>query len=122
MVHGDSKKFQKRTTFNKVFLEKGYHIANNPPNDRYKIGLTSIVEIIFDKKPSFAANTNARTANIADKGVAISEPNQKLVNELITQIKIQKFQKCKVYASFMDIILGAHIFYHLKFCLFSFQN
>lgn len=102
------KSSKKKTTFNKVFLEKGYHIANNLPNDQYKIGLTSIVEIIFDKKPSFAANTNARTANIAAKGVAISE--------------YQKFQKCKVYASFMDIILDAHIFYHLKFCLFSFQN
>ena len=50
--------------------------------------LTSMAEIISDKKPSSAANTNARTANIADKGVPISEPNQKLLNELITQIKI----------------------------------
>ena len=75
------------------------------------------------RKPSSASNTNAKTTNIAGKVVAISEPNQQLVTELITQINIQKFQKCKVYASFMDIIWGANICcYHLKFSLFSFQN
>ena len=63
--------------------------------------LTSMAEIISDKKPSSAANTNARTANIADKGVPISEPNQKLLNELITQINSRKFSK----------FLGVCIFY-----------
>ena len=53
-----------------------------------------MVEIIVDKEPSSTSNTNAKTTNIDGKGVAISEPNQQLVTELITQVNIQKIPKC----------------------------
>lgn len=65
-----------------------------------------MVEIFFNDKSDSAANTTAKTVTVAGKGVALSETFQQLANELLKTI-IQKFQKCKVHSSFMNIIWGA---------------
>lgn len=68
-----------------------------------------MVEIFFNNKSDSASNTTAKTVTVAGKGVALSETFQQLANELLKTI-IQKFQKCKVYSSFMNIIWGAIFF------------
>ena len=50
MAYGKYKDLQRRTQSDKVLKGKAFAIANNPKNDGYQRGLTSMVYLFFDKK------------------------------------------------------------------------
>ena len=72
-----------------------FEIASDPKYDGYQRGLASMVYKFFDKKSS-------------GSGVAATEPNYQLANELHKQI-IRKFKKQKVYSCFTDNIWGVDL-------------
>ena len=86
MAYGKSKDLTKRTQSDKVLRDKAFKIASDPKYDGYQRGLASMVYKFFDKKSS-------------GSGIAATEPNYQLANELHRQI-IRKFKKRKVYSSF----------------------
>ena len=83
MAYGESKDLAKRTQSDKVLRDKAFKIASDPKYDGYQRGLASMVYKFFDKKSS-------------GSGVAATEPNYQLANELHRQI-IRKFKRRKVY-------------------------
>ena len=90
MAYGKSKDIATRTQSEKNLRDKAFKIASDPKWDGYQRGLASMVYKFFDK-------TSSRS------GVAATEPNYQLVNELYKQI-IRKFKKRKIYSSFRDNI------------------
>ena len=90
MAYGKSKDIARRTQSEKNLRDKAFKIASDPKWDGYQRGLASMVYKFFDK-------TSSRS------GVAATEPNYQLVNELYKQI-IRKFKKRKIYSSFRDNI------------------
>ena len=90
MAYGKSKDIARRTQSEKNLRDKAFKIASDPKWDGYQRGLASMVYKFFDK-------TSSRS------GVAATEPNYQLVNELHKQI-IRKFKKRKIYSSFRDNI------------------
>ena len=90
MAYGKSKDIARRTQSEKNLRDKEFKIASDPKWDGYQRGLASMVYKFFDK-------TSSRS------GVAATEPNYQLVNELYKQI-IRKFKKRKIYSSFRDNI------------------
>ena len=95
MVYGKSKHLTKRTQSNKVLKDKAFEIVSDPKYDGYQWGLASMVYKFFDKKSS-------------GSGVAVTEPNYQLANELHRQI-IRKSKKKKVHSSFRDNIKGVDL-------------
>ena len=79
----------------KVLRDKVFKIASDPKYDPYQRGLESMVYKFFNKKSS-------------GSGIAATEQNYQLVNELHKQI-IRKFEKIKVYSSFRDNIWGVDL-------------
>ena len=95
MAYGKSKDLAKRTQSDKVLTDKAFKIASDPKYDGYQRGLASMVYKFFNKKSS-------------GSGVAATEPNYQLANELHRQI-IRKFKRRKVYSSFRDNIWGVDL-------------
>ena len=95
MAYGKSKDLVKRTQSEKVLREKAFKIASDPKYDGYQRGQASIVYKIFDKKSS-------------GSGVAATEPNHQLANELQKQI-IRKVKRRKVYSFVRDNIWGVDL-------------
>ena len=83
MAYGESKDLAKRTQSEKNLRDKAFEIASDPKCGGYQRGLSSMVYKFFDK-------TSSRS------GVAATEPNYQLANELYKQI-IRKFTKRKIY-------------------------
>ena len=83
MAYGKSKDLAKRTQSEKNLRDKAFEIASDPKCGGYQRGLSSMVYKFFDK-------TSSRS------GVAATEPNYQLANELYKQI-IRKFTKRKIY-------------------------
>ena len=83
MAYGKSKDLAKRTQSEKNLRDKAFEIASGPKCGGYQRGLSSMVYKFFDK-------TSSRS------GVAATEPNYQLANELYKQI-IRKFTKRKIY-------------------------
>ena len=50
MAYGDFKDLNRRTTSDKILLDKAFNIAKNPKYDGYQSGLASIVYKSFDKE------------------------------------------------------------------------
>ena len=50
MAYGDFKDLNRRTTSDKILLNKAFNIAKNPKYDGYQSGLASIVYKSFDKE------------------------------------------------------------------------
>ena len=98
MAYGKSNDLAKRTQSDKFFAFK---IASDPKYDGYQRGLASTVYMFFDKTSSSIDKTSA-------SGVAATEPNYQLANELYKQI-IRIFQKRRVYSSFRDDICGVDL-------------
>ena len=84
MAYAKSKHLAKRTQSHKFLRDKAFKIVSDPKHDGYQRGLVSMVYKFFDK-------TSSRN------GVAVTEPNDQLANELHRQIT-RKFKKRKVYA------------------------
>ena len=95
MAYGKSKDLTKSTQSDKVLRDKEFEIASDPKYDGYQRGLVSMVYKLFDKKSS-------------GSGVAVTEPNYQLANELHRQI-FRKFKKRKVYSSFRDNVWGVDL-------------
>ena len=95
MAYGKSKDLAKRTQSDKVLRNKAFKIASDPKYDGYQRGLTSMVYKFFDKKTS-------------GSGVAATEPNYQLGNELHRQI-IRKFFKKEKFINHSKTIFGALI-------------
>ena len=95
MAYGKSKYLTKRTQSDKVLRDKTFKIASDPKYDGYQRGLAAMVYKFFDKKCSAS-------------GVAATEPNCKLANELHKQI-IRKCKRRKVYSWFRDNIWGVDL-------------
>ena len=79
MAYGKSKDLTKTTQSDKVLKDKAFKIASDAKYDGYQRGLASTVSKFFDKKSS-------------GSGVAVTEPNCKLANELHRQI-IKKYKR-----------------------------
>ena len=77
MAYGKSKELVKKTQSDKVLRDKAFKIASDSKYDGYQRGLASMVYKFFDKKSS-------------GSGIAATEPNYQLANELHKQI-IRKF-------------------------------
>ena len=69
MPYGKSKDLVERTQSDKVLIDKALKIASDPKYDGYQRGLASILYKFFDKKSSRS-------------GVAATEPNYQLANEV----------------------------------------
>ena len=95
IAYSKSKDLAKKTQSDKVLRNKAFKITSDPKYDGYQRGLASMVYKFFDKKSS-------------GSGVAVTEPNYQLANELHRQI-IRKFKKRKVYSSFRDNIWGVDL-------------
>ena len=74
---------------NKFLRDKAFKIESDPKYDGYQRGLDSMIYKLFDKKSSGSGFAN--------------EPNYELASELHKPI-VKKFNKRKVYASFIDNI------------------
>ena len=83
MAYEDFKDLKKITQSDKVLRDKAFKIVSDPKYDGYQRGLAPMVYKFFDKKPS-------------GSGVAATEPNYQLANEIHKQI-IRKFKRRKVY-------------------------
>ena len=95
MAYGESKDLAKRTQSDKDLRDNAFKIASDPKYDGYQRGLASMVYKLFDKKSS-------------GSGVAATEPNYQLENELHRQI-IRKFKKKKIYSLFRDNLWGVDL-------------
>ena len=83
MAYGKSKDLADRTKSDNVLREKAFKIASDPKYDYYLRGLAWMVYKFFDKKSS-------------GSGVATTEPNYQLANEIHRQI-IGKFKKKNLF-------------------------
>ena len=96
MAHGNFKNLKRRTSSDKILRDKAFNIAKNPENNRYQIGLVSMVYKSFDKK------STGSSVNIP------LEFNEQLAKELHKPI-IRKLKKRKVDPGFKDNIWGADL-------------
>ena len=81
MTYGKSKDLAESTQSDKVLKDKTFKIAIDPKYDGYQRGLALMVYKFFDKKSS-------------GSGVAATEPNYQLANDLHTKLEnriIRKF-------------------------------
>ena len=81
MTYGKSKDLAESTQSDKVLKDKTSKIASDPKYDGYQRGLALMVYKFFDKKSS-------------GSGVAATEPNYQLANDLHTKLEnriIRKF-------------------------------
>ena len=81
MTYGKSKDLAESTQSDKVLKDKTFKIASDPKYDGYQRGLALMVYKFFDKKSS-------------GSGVAATEPNYQLANDLHTKLEnriIRKF-------------------------------
>ena len=81
MTYGKSKDLAESTQSDKVLKDKTFKIASDPKYDGYQRGLALMVYKFFDKKSS-------------GSGVAATEPNYQLANNLHTKLEnriIRKF-------------------------------
>ena len=95
---GDFKNLSRVIAADKVSGDEAFHIAKNPKYDGYQHGLACTIEVykFFDKKSSGRTVQNEIASN------------KKLTEELQKPI-IRKFNKEKVYSSFIDNIWGADL-------------
>ena len=94
MTYGDFKDLTRRTAFDKILCDEAFNIAKNPKYDGCQRGIVSMVYKRFDKK----------TSGKAIKNEIIS--NKEIAEELDKPI-FRKFEKRKVYSSFIYSIWGA---------------
>ena len=96
MVYRDFKGLPRVTASHKILHDKEFNIRENSKYDGYQRGLDSMVYRFFDKK-------------VCDSGVR-SEiiRNQELEEEIHKPI-IRKFEKRKIYSSFIENIWGADL-------------
>ena len=94
MAYGDFKDLAKRTAADKVLRNKAFKIASDQKYDGYQRGLASMV-YKFDKKSQ-------------GRGLVNNNENMQLADELHKPI-IRKFNKKKVYSSFIDNAWGADL-------------
>ena len=104
MAYGDFKDLTGRTASDKILRDKAFNTAKNSKYDGYQRGLASMVYRFVDKKSS--ATRENKFAGGAVKNENMS--NKKLTEELHKSI-IGKFEKRKVYSSFIDNIWGADL-------------
>ena len=92
MAHGNFKNLKRRASSDKILRDKAFNIAKNPENNRYQIGLVSMVYKSFDKKST-------------DSSVNIPlEFHEQLAKELHKPI-IRKLKKEKLILD-LEIIFG----------------
>ena len=94
MAYGDLKDLAKIS--HKVLCDEAFIIKNNPKYDGYHCSLVQIVYKLFDKK---TAGDVVKSTNIL---------NKQLAEELHKPI-LEKFDKRKVYSSFIDNVWGADL-------------
>ena len=99
MVYGDFKDLARRTASDKVLQDKAFNIAENPKYHRYQRRLASMVYKFTDKNTTLFANKSASGRAVKSE---IAQ-NKKLAQKLLKPI-IRKFEKRKVYSSFVDNI------------------
>ena len=90
MASGKSKDLAKSTQLDKVLRDEAFKFVSDPKYDGYQRELPSMIYKFFDKES-------------CKRGVAATEPNYQLANELHRRI-IRKFKRQKVYSSFTDNI------------------
>ena len=93
MAYGDFKDLERRTTSDKVLIDKAFNFAKNPKYDGYQRRIAPMVYKCFDKKT---------------KGGGVNIPlefNEQVAEELHRPI-IRKFKKRKAYSGFKDNIWG----------------
>ena len=96
MAYGDFKDLERRTTSDKVLIDKAFNFAKNPKYDGYQRRIAPMVYKRFDKKT---------------KGGGVNIPlefNEQVAEELHRPI-IRKFKKRKAYSGFKDNIWGADL-------------
>ena len=84
MGYGPFKSLTKEAASDKILRDKEFNIPKNPNNDRYQIGLASMVYKCFDKKTSGSGIKNK------------IDSNKELSEELHKPI-IRKFKKRNAY-------------------------
>ena len=96
MTYEDIKDLTRRTTSDKILLDKVFNIAKNRTFDGYQRGLASMLYISFDKKKF---DSGIKNENIS---------NKKFAEELHKPV-IRKLKKRKGHSSFTDNILGVDL-------------
>ena len=96
MTYEDIKDLTRRTTSDKILLDKVFNIAKNRTFDGYQRGLASMLYIFFDKKKF---DSGIKNENIS---------NKKFAEELHKPV-IRKLKKRKGHSSFTDNILGVDL-------------
>ena len=77
MTYEDIKDLTRRTTSDKILLDKVFNIAKNRTFDGYQRGLASMLYISFDKKKF---DSGIKNENISNKNLLKSYTNQLLEN------------------------------------------
>ena len=83
---------------------KAFNIAKNPKYDEYQKGLASLIYIFFDENSALLADKSSSVGAVKIENMS----NQELAVELHKLIII-KFEKQKVYSSFIDNNWGADV-------------
>ena len=83
---------------------KAFNIAKNPKYDEYQKGLASLIYIFFDENSALLADKPSSVGAVKIENMS----NQELAVELHKLI-IRKFEKQKVYSSFIDNNWGADV-------------
>ena len=98
MAYGDFKDLSRSTGYDKILRDKAFNVDKNSKCDRYQRGIASMAYEFFDKRNSGSSS--------AVKNESMS--NKKLA-EILHKPIIIKFEKGKVYSSFIDNMLGADL-------------
>ena len=83
-AYADHKDLINRTEADKVFRDKGYHIASNPKYDGYQRGLASMVYKFFDKKST--------GSGVASSSILADERHQPIIRKLIKEKYIRNLK------------------------------
>ena len=91
MAYGDFKDLPSRATAYKVSSDKAFNTASNLKYNKYQRDLPSIVYKIFDEKTEYGTVKNKIMKN-------------KELAEKLHKPVIRKFEKRKVFSSYIDIV------------------
>ena len=105
----DFKDLLRRTVFDNVLNDKPFDIAKSLKHDGYQLGIVSMVDFFFDKKPSVGAINSKIILKQSPFDLAcvtkVCDGMRQLAKGLDNPI-IRKFEKWKVYSSFKNNIRG----------------
>ena len=105
MANGDFKNLPRRTAFDKLLRDKAFNIAKDLKQDEYQINLIQrLINVLIKKTSSGVVRSKTSVTQVKSANMT----SQQLVEELHRPI-IRKFEKRKVYSSFIYNICSTDV-------------